>query len=251
MKTTLIPVVFILMLVMWGYSNLFSKSPSKANKASIAQSGLTKNWGVSESEKPVSLIPNLASKNFYVIFDGSGSMDKTDCADNSTKVQVAKKALKNFAESVPADAQLGLLVFDRRGLRETIALGTQNRAEFIQEVEIVIPGGNTPLKSALVKGVKTLQQQAIRQRGYGEYSLVVVTDGDASAGEDPANVVEHLFKHTPVIVHTIGFCIGENHSLNQPGKTLYGAAQNEQELVQGLEDVLAEAESFDLIEFEK
>ena len=78
---------------------------------------------------------------------------------------------------------------------------------------------------------------------------MVVTDGEASSGEEPDSVVRHLLKHSPVVVHTIGFCIGKNHSLNQPGEILYRSAQNKKELTSGLEGVLAEAESFDVTDF--
>lgn len=213
--------------------------------------GLTQNWGVLEDNAPVTYVNELNSKNYYVVFDGSGSMDDGDCANGSTKAKVAKKALRKFAQSVPEDARLGLLVFDDNGIAEKLPLGTNNRDDFIREVDSVRPSGTTPLKSALAKGVQSLQQQAIRQRGYGEYNLIVVTDGEAPSDEDPKRVVQHLLKYTPVVVHTIGFCIGESHSLNQPGMTIYGAAQNEQELVEELEEVLAEAESFDLIEFDQ
>lgn len=47
-----------------------------------------------------------------------------------------------------------------------------------------------------------------------------------------------------MVLHTIGFCIGEKHSLNQPGRTLYRAADNPEQLRAGLADVLAEAPSF-------
>jgi hypothetical protein len=45
-------------------------------------------------------------------------------------------------------------------------------------------------------------------------------------------------------LHTIGFDIGEGHSLNQPGKTDYSSAQNPEQLRKSLQDVLAESEEF-------
>lgn len=229
-------------------SNVANKPVREMTRDRKPSYELTK-WGVAGSDAQVELLDDLVSKNYYVIFDGSGSMRENNCAENSTKAQVAKSALRTFAELVPADAQLGLFVFDASGVSERVPLGTQNRTQFMSAVDQVRPGGATPLKKALIKGVETLKSQAVKQRGYGEYSLVVVTDGEASQRQDPREVVEYLFANTPVVVHTIGFCIGENHSLNQPGKTVYGAAQSESELVEGLTGVLAEAESFDLIEF--
>jgi hypothetical protein len=56
-------------------------------------------------------------------------------------------------------------------------------------------------------------------------------------------------KTTPINIYSIGFCIGENHALNQPGRTFYKAADNPAALRKGLEEVLAESETFDETEF--
>jgi hypothetical protein len=91
--------------------------------------------------------------------------------------------------------------------------------------------------------------RAAAQLGYGEYHLVVVTDGEANQGEDPRAIVDVITRKSPIVVHTIGFCIGQNHSLNQPGKTVYRAADNPEDLERGLAEVLAEAPSFDAQSF--
>ena len=87
--------------------------------------------------------------------------------------------------------------------------------------------------------------------GYGEYHLVIVTDGEANDGEDPREAVDALLAKSPVVLHTIGFCIGETHSLNQKGRVFYQSADNPEELRKGLTDVLAEATSFNLDGFVK
>jgi Ca-activated chloride channel family protein len=76
----------------------------------------------------------------------------------------------------------------------------------------------------------------------------VITDGEASH-EDPRDIVNQLIAESPVVLHTIGFCIGAEHSLNQPGRTVYQSADNPQELAQGLAEVLAEAPAFDVKKF--
>jgi hypothetical protein len=80
---------------------------------------------------------------------------------------------------------------------------------------------------------------------------VIVTDGEASGGEDPTKVVNKILKRSPVIIHTIGFCIGEDHSLNQHGRILYKAANNPGDLRKGLQNVLAESPTFDIAVFSK
>jgi hypothetical protein len=35
-------------------------------------------------------------------------------------------------------------------------------------------------------------------------------------GQDPTGAVKAILERSPVVLHTIGFCIGTKHSLNQP-----------------------------------
>jgi len=78
---------------------------------------------------------------------------------------------------------------------------------------------------------------------------VVVTDGEASQGEDPRAEVNSIIATTPIVLHTIGFCIDSRHSLNQPGRILYRQANDLEELRRGLQNVLAEAPSFTVLQF--
>ena len=187
---------------------------------------------------------DLTARNFYVVLDGSGSMKDNACKGPGRKMDQAKDALAVFSKSVPANANLGLVVFDGRGLRERVSLATDNRKEFMREVAITAPSGGTPLRDAIAIARARIEDQARRQLGYGEYTLVVVTDGEASTGQDPRSVVNDMLARSPIIVHTIGFCISDKHSLNQPGRTVYKAANDRADLERGLEAALAEAPNF-------
>ncbi|MBI4425257.1 MAG: VWA domain-containing protein [Elusimicrobia bacterium] len=195
------------------------------------------------------LAANLTTANYYVVLDGSGSMTEEGCSGGDSKMNAAKRALAEFAKAVPPGAQLGLLAFDGRGLAERVPLAAGNRELFVQEVQNVMAAGGTPLLSAVSMGIDKLEEQARRQLGYGEYNLVVVTDGEASRGEDPRPAVDTILARSPVAIHTIGFCVGQDHSLNQPGRTLYKTAQSPEELRAGLGQVLAESETFDVKAF--
>jgi len=197
------------------------------------------------SPKENSTIEDLTRKNFYVIFDGSGSMGGSGCADGSTKEVVAKNALKKFAKSINPNYNLGLLVFDGAGVTERVTLATGNRDLFVQKVFESDTNSGTPLKTAMNRGIAKLKQQAGNQLGYGEYHLVVITDGEAGVGEDPTSVVDEAVGNTPIEIHTMGFCIGENHALNQPNKTFYVSANSAEELMKGLSEVSSETSSFE------
>ena len=195
------------------------------------------------------LAPDLFGVNYYVVLDGSGSMSKGECADGRAKIHAARDALFAFARSVPGRANLGLAVFDGRGLSERLPLGRDNRESFVRAAAQVRVGGETPLRRAVELAYARLLEQGGRQLGYGEYHLVIVTDGLASGGEDPTAAVDRVLAESPVVFHTIGFCIGKKHPLNQPGRTYYRSANNPKALQQGLETVLAEAPDFSLSRF--
>lgn len=202
-------------------------------------------------DQKVAPVEGRTAKNYYIIFDGSGSMGDRKCAGNGQKIQVAKAAVKEFSAQIPESANVGLAVFDGRGLSERIVLGKDNQAAVAQAIEKVEAAGGTPLASAISLAGHELARQAALQMGYGEYHMVVVTDGEADKGEDPQSIVNAILKESPIVVHTIGFCIGAKHSLNQAGRVLYQSADNPEELRQGLKEVLAEATTFNVDEFAK
>ena len=185
---------------------------------------------------------DLTKKNYYVVLDGSGSM--RDRAGGEVKIVAAKKAISAFAALVPATANLGLLAFDGNGITERVPLGTSNRPQFAKRLEEVNADSGTPLRSAITEAYARIRAQARKQLGYGEYHLVIVTDGEANGGEDPRSIVNKILGESTVVIHTIGFDISTNHSLNQRGRTMYRTAADRAGLEKGLKEVLAEAEKF-------
>ena len=237
-------------------SNQSSSGQSATSSSqNVAAIGLTYATNAGKSDWPnigqeaQGIADNILSKNYYVILDGSGSMQNTECSGGQTKITAAKVALKAFAQAVHNDANLGFAAFDNGGLNERLPLGGQNRDQFTQYVDAVNANGGTPLSKALTLGYDKLKTQAAHQLGYGEYHLVIVTDGAASSGYDPTPVVKQVINESPVLIHTIGFCIGKDHSLNQEGYTIYKTADNPEQLAQGLGNVLAESENFTIDSF--
>jgi Ca-activated chloride channel homolog len=231
------------------------------NEVSPSQSDSSPTEGAAYARQPanyawpaaaddVVLAPNLLAANYYVIFDGSGSMLDSACSGSGRKIDVAKASVEEFVELIPADANIGLYVFDRAGRREVAAFGTA-RDQIIQEVSSISAGGGTPLGEAVRAARAALTRQAQRQLGYGDYNMVVITDGEAQSIEDLKSAVGSVLKQTPVIIHTLGFCIGSGHSLNMAGKTLYHAANSVQELKSGLKSVLAEVPDYAATRFEQ
>ena len=186
-------------------------------------------------------------RNFVVIFDDSGSMADPD-ADGNLKIDTAKKAVTEWSKSVPAGANVGLVTF-RNGVWSLQPLTSESKNRLISTVMGIKQGGTTPLSEAFRKSFLMLTKQGLQQLGYGEYTLVVITDGEASNRVHLNKWVQFVLNNSPIQIYTIGFGIGTDHTLNQPGLTQYKPAENLAELQKGLKEVLAEAEIFDETEF--
>lgn len=204
-----------------------------------------------EGETPRIDMEKALTANYYLVLDGSGSMLEVECSNGELKMDVATRAVQRFIAQIPAEANIGLAVFDSEGLSERVPLAVNNRKELRQALQAVSADQSTPLRSAITLAYQQIEKQAASQLGYGEYHLVVITDGQAQPDdEDPREIVDTVIKESPVVIHTVGFCIGEDHSLNQPGRTFYAAAESPEDLQQGLSAVLAEAPSFDSTTFQ-
>lgn len=179
------------------------------------------------------------TKNFYFVFDGSGSM-------SGEKLSIAKRAIEKFVSVLPSDINLGLYVFDSYYEEEKVSLELNNKEKFLKAVNEVSAGGVTPLYDAMIQGTNSLVTQYKKQYGYGEYRLIIVTDGEADNLEE-ASVYAMQYG---MPIYTIGFQISGNHPLMMYSAE-YRSAENEEELVQALVKTTAEAESFDDINFDQ
>lgn len=184
------------------------------------------------------------ARNFYFIFDGSGSMG--DMYAGQVKLKGAKEAVRKFLTKVPQDANLGLYVFDDRGTREVVPLGPNKRDAFMQAIDTVEHGGTTPLAESIRFGTDRLVQQYKSQLGYGEYRLIVVTDGMASG---IPNAAQRAARYS-MPIYAIGLGIGGDHPLRAYAVS-YREASNYEDLERALEETLAELPSFDPTEFEE
>jgi Ca-activated chloride channel homolog len=188
--------------------------------------------------------------NYYIVVDGSGSMSSRECGEGMSKMDAAVQAVSSFIAAAPATSNIGLAAFDRRAISERVALGIGNREALTAALLRIQAGSGTPLNSGIRLGYTRLTEQARKQLGYGEYHLIVVTDGRPEpSSEDPTPVVREILRNSPVVLHTIGFCIDSNHVLNQQGHTYYASATSPQELQNSLQAVLAEAPAFDVAQF--
>ena len=190
----------------------------------------------------------LARDNNVAILDMSGSMGESGCSGAyANRAEAAKAALKTWVLANGED-NIGLVSFSSAGLRRDVALGrgADQGAALAEAIDGLRAEGGTPLRSAMRAGLEDLEAQARRQGGLGTYRLVVITDGEASRGEDPTRLVEAIKTNpaNPVEIHTIGFCLDDSHSLADPNGVFYTSAGSPEDLAAGLQATQSEATGF-------
>lgn len=189
-------------------------------------------------------------KNFYFLFDVSGSMD--DYCAGTKKIDGAKSAISKFLEKVPDEINIGLLFFgvstQQYGIQEMVPLGKNNRDEIQQAIQNAQPDGGTPLSNATITGTEKLIEKYKEQLGYGEYRLIIITDGLASDPNYFQKNLETTSRYPFIAIYGIGLCMEQRNVINRYALK-YTDANNYEELGKALEETVAELEDFDPTEF--
>jgi Ca-activated chloride channel homolog len=223
-------------------------SGTTAGTAPVDDQGNVENQQQASDQELAASGAASCQRNFYVIFDGSGSMrhppaHASDSADKnfSSKAEGAKWAVHEFMAKVPDDVNLGLFVFDRNGARQVLPLAAGNREKFLSAVDEVQPRNDTPLGRAIARGVTELSAQYKKQLGYGEFRLIVLTDGEAT---DNLTAGVNAAARNKIPIYTIGFDMGETHALRKHSVS-YRAADSAAEVEKALEAAGAELEVYE------
>jgi len=189
------------------------------------------------------------AENNMLVLDMSGSMSEASCAGTHlNRAEAAKTAVLSWIAANPGD-NVGLVSFSNDGIRLDAPLGrgeAHSRA-LVERIEGLNPRFDTPLLTAMEEAARQLEAQAARQGGLGAYRMIVITDGQASEGQDPAPLVARIADNPANMIelHTIGFCIEGGHSLNDPRRVFYTNANSPEDLRSGLDATQGEAAAFD------
>jgi len=187
---------------------------------------------------PTDFEEELDVRNFLIVLDDSGSM-------GGSKMRTAKKAIIEWSKSFKPTDNVGLITFKNRSEWLMRKFDSDAKASFDANVQDVDDGGSTPLTGALSKAFIMLTRQGMRQLSYGDYTIVVVTDGEADEPRSLNRTIDKVLTTSPVQIFAIGFGVGENHTLNQQSRLEYLMADDLDALRQGLSEVLAESDTFD------
>ena len=109
------------------FQSISTIAPSKPQSASAVAGGggsyalnaANETWPpLEEGAAPKVDISAASAANYYVVLDGSGSMQERHCSGDTNKIRAAVAALYKFVYSVPAGANLGPLLSAGRGAVE-------------------------------------------------------------------------------------------------------------------------------------
>lgn len=144
--------------------------------------------------------------NFFLFVDQSGSMYMTFFKTNTLKMAAAKQVISQLDQLIPElgyKGGLGLFA----PVEEIQPLAVYKQGMFGSSLGRIkdkqaIYGRETPMKDAILE----LEQKAILEKVTGPTTVIMLTDGGASPGEDPlASVARIVEKYPRVAFHVISF----------------------------------------------
>ncbi len=178
-------------------------------------------------------------QHIVVVLDNSGSMNVPMKGDRGlTRLQAAKNALRVVLQSLPAHAQVGVVVLNsNNGQNWIVPLAPIDPEHAVQAIDQIKAAGGTFLGSFMKIGTDALLQSRQNDH-YGQYRLLVVTDGEAS---DPRRVERFLpdILARGITLDVIGVDMASRHSLATRVHT-YRRADDPASLTQAVREVFAE-----------
>jgi uncharacterized protein YegL len=182
--------------------------------------------------------PLLAAENegiaLAIIYDTSGSMRdpvRDRAGHTSPKYVIANRALVAIAQQLqkastnssgaPRKIEVGLFTFAPKGLgaKEVVPFGPFDAAAIIAWANSFDrPAGNTPLGAALKHAAEKVLGSSLNHK-----HVLVITDGENTAGPDPAAVIPQLRRQaqaqqTSLSLHFVAFDV--NAKVFEPVKKL-------------------------------
>ena len=162
----------------------------------IVLAALRPQWVGDPVELPVS------GRSVMLAVDLSGSMKETDLelhGESVTRLAVVKSVLRPFIERRIGD-RLGLILFgDQAYLQTPLTFDRKTLRQMLEESELGLAGQRTAIGNAIGLAVKRMKDLPDKEK-----VLVLLTDGQNTAGEVTPEDAGRLAKETGLRIHTIG-----------------------------------------------
>lgn len=156
----------------------------------------------------------FATDNVVVVLDNSSSMAQS--MSGGTRMTVAKKALSTVLGNLKDDVRVGVVLLNPTPVAKNnwlIPLGQVNPAEAVKKINELRENGGTPLGYYMKVGADALLELRAKEH-YGNYRLLVVTDGEANSDDAP-KLEAYLpdIQRRGIAVDVIGLDMRGEHSL--------------------------------------
>ncbi len=202
--------------------------------------------GAAAQEPPGALSDNLAAPDALhvaVVLDDSGSMMEPMPGSGESKMTVAKTALREVFAALPPGARVGVYLLNGYGAglnggSELLPIAPHAAQEVNDKLEFVFPGGGTPLGERIAQAAEALRVERAARK-YGDYRLLIVTDGEATDPDRMSAAVPAALG-AGLTVDVIGVAMRGNHALATQVDR-YRRADDPAALREALREVLAES----------
>ena len=187
-------------------------SESSSAASSSAAESSTESSSSSESAGSAGSNEATVDSKAALVLDASWSMAEQD-VDGGTRMDAAKKASHDLVNSLPEQANLGLLAYGMResnapdnrdaGCRDIetlVPVGKLDKGELNSKIDEMSPKGYTPVGNALKAAAEELGDS-------GERTIILVSDGiDTCAPPPVCEVAKELAGDGfDLTIHTVGF----------------------------------------------
>ncbi len=188
-----------------------------------------------------------STQDVVVVLDDSGSMGESmqTSSGRVRKITAAQDALTAVLAQLPAGTNVGVLAMNSQlnGSSWIIPLGPLERGgNWRNRIAQIQANGGTPLGEFLKQGADALLA-ARAARPYGNYRLLVVTDGEANDNELVDAFLPDILQRG-IAVDVIGVDMQAEHSLARRAHS-YRSAADDQSLQQAIQAVFAETSADD------
>lgn len=143
-----------------------------------------------------------SGRDLLVAVDISGSMDTHDMVVNGQqekRINIVKVIVSDFIERRKSD-RLGLILFGTNAyLQAPLTFDKPTVGTLLKEAQIGFAGPNTAIGDAIGLGIKRLRERPESQR-----VLILLTDGENTAGEVAPRQAADLAKQEGIKIYTIG-----------------------------------------------
>ena len=198
---------------------------------------------------PLTPVAAAADGKLVLVLDSSGSMQ--DKIDGGRKITVAKRALNAVVDRLPDGAQVGLRVYGARVDDEddpaactdsqlVVPIGPADKPALKEQIARYRPLGETPISYSLEQAAKDLGAS-------GRRTVVLVSDGKESCGEDPCVTAGNLAERgIDLKVDVVGLAVtgaarSQLRCIADKGRGTYYDAKNAEQIEDSLDKLATRA----------